>query len=85
MPAAAADIWHSVACFGHDWCGGAFSRYNDLSVVQEPSALSQLLEAGVDAPLARHLAHLFVRDSISLFSEKVHQDDTKEMDHFEVT
>ena len=39
---------------------------------------------GIDHLLAQHLAHLFIRDPISLFSEKVHQDDSCDTDHFEV-
>ena len=48
------------------------------------TAEAALLGGGVDPILARHIAHLFVRDSISLFSEKVDQDDATELDHFEV-
>ena len=39
---------------------------------------------GVDELLARHVAHLFIRDPVSLFSEKIHQDDENDTDHFEV-
>ena len=38
----------------------------------------------IDDLLAQHIAHLFIRDPISLFSEKIHQDDSKDTDHFEV-
>ena len=38
----------------------------------------------VDDLLAQHIAHLFIRDSISLFSEKLEQDIHNESDHFEV-
>lgn len=38
----------------------------------------------VDEPLSKHIAHLFIRDPVSLFSEKVNQDDEKDTDHFEV-
>jgi hypothetical protein len=38
----------------------------------------------VDEPLSKHIAHLFIRDPISLFSEKLHQDDEQDTDHFEV-
>ena len=38
----------------------------------------------VDDLLAQHIAHLFIRDSISLFSEKLEQDIRNESDHFEV-
>jgi len=41
--------------------------------------------AGVDKPLARHIAHLFIRDPISLFSEKINQNDEEDTDHFEVS
>lgn len=39
---------------------------------------------GIDELLARHIAHLFVRDPVTLFSEKVQQDIDNESDHFEV-
>jgi len=42
-----------------------------------------LRENGVTDPMAKHIAHIFIRDTISLFSEKVNQDDAKETDHFE--
>lgn len=38
----------------------------------------------VDEPLSKHIAHLFIRDPVSLFSEKINQDDEKDTDHFEV-
>lgn len=37
----------------------------------------------IDHLLAQHVAHLFIRDSVSLFSEKVHQNDEEDTDHFE--
>ena len=43
------------------------------------------LVAGIDDLLAKHVAHLFIRDPISLFSEKLQQDDAVDTDHFEVT
>ena len=39
---------------------------------------------GIDHLLAQHIAHLFIRDPISLFSEKIKQDDQQDTDHFEV-
>ncbi|KAB7503124.1 Glutamate--cysteine ligase [Armadillidium nasatum] len=62
-------------------CG---ARYNDTEVVYDEKIYQKLLENDIDDLLAKHIAHLFIRDSISLFSEKVHQDDEKELDHFEV-
>ena len=41
-------------------------------------------DAGIDNLLAQHVAHLFIRDPVSLFSEKVNQNDEEDSDHFEV-
>ncbi|CAE1240060.1 GCLC [Acanthosepion pharaonis] len=41
------------------------------------------LSPDVDDLLAQHIAHLFIRDPLYLLSEKIHQDDSKETDHFE--
>ena len=38
----------------------------------------------VDDLLAQHIAHLFIRDPVYLLAEKIHQDDYKDTDHFEV-
>ena len=38
----------------------------------------------MDDLLAQHVAHLFIRDPISLFKEKLHQSTEDEVDHFEV-
>jgi glutamate--cysteine ligase catalytic subunit len=39
---------------------------------------------GIDPLLAQHIAHLFIRDPVILFEEKLNLDDTKAGDHFEV-
>lgn len=59
-------------------------RYNDIPLVYDKQIYDQLVDSKIDEFMAQHVAHLFIRDSISLFSEKIHQDDEKEMDHFEV-
>ena len=38
----------------------------------------------MDDLLAQHIAHLFIRDPISLFAEKLEQSSDSETDHFEV-
>ena len=38
----------------------------------------------IDELLAKHLAHLFIRDPISLFKEKLELNDEVDTDHFEV-
>lgn len=58
-------------------------KYNDVPVVYDEAIYQQLRNADIDHLLAQHIAHLFIRDSVSLFSEKVHQDDEHDTDHFE--
>jgi len=59
-------------------------RYNDVPLIYDKAIYEQLRDADIDHLLAQHIAHLFIRDSVSLFSEKVNQDDEKDTDHFEV-
>ena len=42
-----------------------------------------LLDAGLDQTLARHVAHLFVRDPLVIRKDRIHLDDSAETDHFE--
>ncbi|CAG0895094.1 unnamed protein product [Cyprideis torosa] len=58
-------------------------KYCDIDLPIVKPIFEQLVDAGVDKLLAQHIAHIFIRDPVSLFSERVDQDDTKELDHFE--
>lgn len=58
-------------------------KYNDVPLTYDNGIYTKLLENGIDKLLAQHVAHLFIRDSVSLFSEKVHQNDLEDTDHFE--
>ena len=40
---------------------------------------------GVDEQLARHYAHLFIRDPLTLFREHIYEDDEHNSNHFEVS
>lgn len=60
-------------------------KYNDVDLVYDKAIYDKLRANEIDHLLAQHIAHLFIRDSVSLFSEKVHQDDEHESDHFEVS
>ena len=42
------------------------------------------MHAGVDERLARHIAHLWIRDPLVIFSEAISVDDAKTSAHFEV-
>ena len=43
------------------------------------------LNLGMDELLAKHFAHLFIRDPLVIFSETIEQDDGIMSDHFEVS
>ncbi|XP_040567390.1 glutamate--cysteine ligase [Lepeophtheirus salmonis] len=58
-------------------------NYNDINLVYDKDIYEKLIDNQIDTLLAKHISHLFIRDPISVFSEKVHQDDNKETDHFE--
>uniref|UniRef100_A0A1E1XK40 Glutamate--cysteine ligase n=1 Tax=Amblyomma sculptum TaxID=1581419 RepID=A0A1E1XK40_AMBSC len=58
-------------------------KYNDVKVVYDQDIYNKLRSADIDPLLAQHVAHLFIRDPISVFSEKVHQNDEEDSDHFE--
>ncbi|XP_061433881.1 glutamate--cysteine ligase catalytic subunit-like [Lethenteron reissneri] len=62
--------------------GGA--QFNDLELPKDEDVHLQLLDAGIDPLLAQHFAHLFIRDPLVLFCEKIHADDDEnEAYHFE--
>ncbi|XP_055384819.1 glutamate--cysteine ligase [Condylostylus longicornis] len=58
-------------------------KYNDVSLIYDETLYNRLREGNIDHLLAQHIAHLFIRDSVSLFSEKVNQNDEEDTDHFE--
>lgn len=58
-------------------------KYNDVPLVCDPDALATLLANGVDERLARHIAHLWIRDPLVVFSDRIAVDDTKSSEHFE--
>uniref|UniRef100_A0A3P8VTN5 Glutamate--cysteine ligase n=1 Tax=Cynoglossus semilaevis TaxID=244447 RepID=A0A3P8VTN5_CYNSE len=61
-------------------CG---DKYNDIDLTIDNEIYEQLLAAGIDRLLAQHIAHLFIRDPLTVFEEKIHLDDENESDHFE--
>ncbi|XP_043919687.1 glutamate--cysteine ligase catalytic subunit [Protopterus annectens] len=61
-------------------CG---EKYSDLPLTIDKDIYSLLIKEGIDHLLAQHIAHLFIRDPLTLYEEKIHLDDTKESDHFE--
>ncbi|KAM7060428.1 glutamate--cysteine ligase catalytic subunit isoform 1-T1 [Acridotheres tristis] len=61
-------------------CG---EKYNDIDLTIDKDIYEQLIKEGIDHLLAQHIAHLFIRDPLTLFEEKIHLDDANESDHFE--
>lgn len=60
------------------------AKYNDIPLTYDVEIYQQLLDNGIDKLLAQHVAHLFIRDTVSLFEEKIDQNDETDTDHFEV-
>ncbi|KAI6180554.1 Glutamate--cysteine ligase [Aphelenchoides besseyi] len=59
------------------------AAYNDIPLEHDPKILQQLLDGGIDEHLAKHIAHMFIRDPLQVFKERVEQDDAKSTEHFE--
>ncbi|GAM28064.1 hypothetical protein SAMD00019534_112400 [Acytostelium subglobosum LB1] len=59
------------------------AEYNDLPLVYDKPSLERMVGAGMDEQLARHFAHLFIRDPLVIYSDKIELDDKTHSDHFE--
>lgn len=60
-------------------------KYNDLNLVYDKAIFEKLRKNDVDDLLAKHIAHLFIRDPLVIFKELLDQDDENSSDHFEVS
>ncbi|KAI8908561.1 glutamate-cysteine ligase-domain-containing protein [Gorgonomyces haynaldii] len=58
-------------------------EYNDIPFSHDPEIYDILVSGGVDDLLAKHYAHLFIRDPLVVYKELVDQDNENSMDHFE--
>lgn len=58
------------------------AEYDDVNAPVDQTVKKDLMDSGVDSIMAQHIAHLFVRDPLVIFSENLEpKDDTT--DHFE--
>ncbi|KAH9508372.1 hypothetical protein Btru_050935 [Bulinus truncatus] len=57
--------------------------HNDINSSFHPHMLKELLREGVDQQLAKHVAHLFVRDPLLLLAEQINQHEENETTHFD--
>eukprot|EP01147_Barroeca_monosierra_P003202 gene3202-5930_t len=59
------------------------SSYQDIPLEMDEEIYRRLRSANFSEPLAKHFAHLFIRDPLVVYSELLHQDNMKSTDHFE--
>jgi len=67
-------------------CSLKWPNYNDNEVIYNKEVYQELVDEGVDHLMAQHIAHLFIRDSVSMFKNKIREDgsyDEDDLDHFE--
>ncbi|KAF9227348.1 GCS-domain-containing protein [Gyrodon lividus] len=57
--------------------------YNDTNVPYNEEIYDRLVKHGIDELLSKHMAHIFIRDPLVIFSETINQDDQASSDHFE--
>ncbi|EYC05040.1 hypothetical protein Y032_0084g1747 [Ancylostoma ceylanicum] len=57
--------------------------YNDIPLQYDEAIYKQLRDGDIDEPLAKHIAHMFIRDPLQVFRERIQQDDEKSTEHFE--
>ncbi|KAH9166432.1 glutamate-cysteine ligase catalytic subunit [Lactarius sanguifluus] len=58
-------------------------EYNDNPLPIDQALYDRMRQHGIDELLSKHIAHLFIRDPIVIFSELIDQDDSQSTDHFE--
>ncbi|KAG8681919.1 hypothetical protein FRC11_000493, partial [Ceratobasidium sp. 423] len=58
-------------------------EYNDVPVPIHEDVYRRLRDHNVDDLLAKHMAHIFVRDPLLVTPDKIEQDDEKSTEHFE--
>ncbi len=75
--------YSSISCFISDRAEYSANSYNDLPLPLSNDAYHRLIQGGVDHLLAQHIAHLFVREPLAIYKEKIEQDNEISTDHFE--
>lgn len=58
-------------------------EYNDVPCETNAEVYEQLRAGGLDERLARHFAHLFIRDPLVMYHGHIYIDDAAHSDHFE--
>lgn len=58
-------------------------EYNDLDLVYDRDIYNKLRTHGIDELMSRHIAHLFIRDPLVIYSDKIQLDNKTQSNHFE--
>jgi len=58
-------------------------EYNDTNFAYHPQYYQTLVNAGLPELVAKHYAHLFIRDPLVIYEDRIVLDDSTEVDHFE--
>ncbi|RHY30652.1 hypothetical protein DYB32_004156 [Aphanomyces invadans] len=61
----------------------SLEHYNDVEIPFDEASYATLTANGVDDILAKHIAHLFIRDPLVIFEQRLHLDNKVATDHFE--
>jgi glutamate--cysteine ligase catalytic subunit len=61
-------------CKGGQEEGSKTDKYNDVDCPVDDETYQKLKEGGIDDKLARHIGHLFVRDPLVIYREKLYLD-----------
>ncbi|OQR93434.1 glutamate-cysteine ligase catalytic subunit [Achlya hypogyna] len=64
-------------------CHANLDHYNNVEIPYDEESYETLRANGVDDILAKHIAHLFIRDPLVLFEQRLHLDNKTATDHFE--
>ena len=59
------------------------AEYDDVDVPINEEAYQTLLDGGIDEVMARHVAWMYSRDPLVIYTEKLEQDATASNDHYE--
>ncbi|KDQ08172.1 hypothetical protein BOTBODRAFT_118965 [Botryobasidium botryosum FD-172 SS1] len=59
------------------------NEHNDSSMPYDEAVYEQLINHGIEEPLATHIARLYIRDPLLVIPETINQDDANSIDHFE--
>lgn len=62
----------------------SYDKYNDLDVRIDQESYDVLRQNGIDEMLAKHIAHLFIRDALVTYDDYASYSDTETSEHFEV-